>query len=261
MSARRFAGAHGRGAGARGSSGVLTPLQVLLAAPGADAFFDADDLTRITKDGSEKVSLLGSRIGAHTVEQGTSGNQPTWGATSPSGRRGITFVTASSHRLVDPLTTLGALYDGVQPYSALWVVKLTSATANQAVWSVGDSGSSANSIMEGANSSSQSTVIRTATAGTTNAGGTVTTNIACFTSLFTGSAQSLWINGVNAINAASNTRSPTCDQLVIGARRNSGAFGLFLGAEFYGLILSRTQWSASERQALEAAARVYWGTP
>lgn len=256
---RRLAHVGGARRKQRGGRGRrLSPLAILLAAPGADVFFDADDLTRVTKDGSDKVSAMLSRIGAHTVEQATGANQPTWGATSPTGKRGITFVTASSTRLVDPLTTIGALYDGTQAYSALWVVKLTSATANQAVWSVGDAASSANSVMEGANSSSQATVIRTATAGTTNAGGTVTTSIACFTSLFTGSAQSLWIDGVNAINAASNTRSPVCDQLTIGARRNSGAFGLFLGAEFYALILSRTQWSTGERQQLEAAARAYY---
>lgn len=254
----RFAAAGGLRRGQRGGAAPKSALDILLAAPGADVFYDADYLAGTTKDGSDKVSALMSRIGSHTVEQATSANQPVWGATSPTGKRGITFTIANSHRLVDPLTTIGALYDGTQAYSALWVVKLTSATANQAVWSIGDSGSSANSVMEGANSSSQATVIRTATAGTTNSGGTVTTNIACFTSLFTGSAQSLWIDGTNAINAAANTRAPVCDQLTIGARRNSGAFGLFLGAEFYALILSRTQWSTSQRQALEAAARAYY---
>lgn len=260
--ARRLRHLMGRRPGRGGGGRRRTPLSILLAAPGADVFYDADYLAGITKDGSSKVSAMMSRIGGHTVEQATAGNQPTWGATSPSGRLGITFVAASNHRLVDPLTTLGALYDAVQAYSALWVVKFTTAAANQAVFGFGDSGSSANTIVEGTNSSSQDVRIRTATSSTTNASvATHSTTIVCVTSLFTGGAYSSWLNGSAALSAAANVRSPTCDQFCIGARRLSGAFGLPFGGEFYGLILSRSQWSTGERQTLEAAAKAYWGTP
>jgi len=250
-----------RSRGCNRSSG--SALSVLLAAPGADVFFDADDLTRITKDGSDKVSLLASRIGVHTVEQATGANQPTWGSTSPSGRRGITFTIASSTRLIDPLTTLGALYTATQGYSALWVAKIAAPTTGQTVWSIGDSGSSSNAITEGstATTATDSRIRFGSGSSTTNVGSVHNTTIVCVTSQFTGTTMSSWLNGATSIDALANSRSVAVDQLAIGARRLSGAFGSHFGGEFYGLILSRTQWTAAQRQALESAARSYWGTP
>lgn len=253
---RRFA--------ARTQSTYAKALAILMTAPGVDADYDAAWLAGITKDGSEKVSALLSRVGGYTVEQATAGNQPTWGSTAPTGVRGISFVAANSHRLVDPLAALGGLYDATQAYSALWVVKFTTAAANQAVFGFGDSANSANTILEGSNSSSQDVRIRTATSTTTNTNTgspTHSSTIVCATSLFTGSAYSSWINGVASLAAAANTRSAVCDQFVLGARRLNGAFGLPFGGDFYRLILSRTQWSTSQRQLLEWAAKVVYGTP
>lgn len=259
---RRLMAAAGRRKprGGGGLSPTARALKRLLAAPGADVFYDGDYLAGITKDGSEKVSALMSRIGVHTVEQATAGNQPVWGATSPTGRRGVTFTAASNHRLIDPLTTIGGLYDGSQAYSALWVVKLASAATLQCVWSIGDSGSSTNVIQERVGASGEDSRVRIADADSSAAGAHSTT-IVCATTLYTGAAYSSWINGTLAINASANVVAPTCDQLAIGTRRNAGAYGLPFGGEFYCLILSRTQWTASERQALEAAAKLYWGTP
>lgn len=245
--------------------GGRTPLQILLAAPGADAFFDADWLAGLTKDGSDKVSAMLSRIGSHTVEQATAGNQPTWGATSPSGKRGITFTGGSGHRLVDPLTTLGALYTGTQAYSALWVARFSApGTGTQSVWSIGASGSTTHVFHEGCeNTTAADQRIRftAAAVNTSNTGTAHTTTIVCATTLFTGSAYSSWLNGTASISAAANTRSSTVDQLAIGTRRISGAFGSNFTGEFYGLIISRTQWTTAQRQALEQAAKQYWGSP
>lgn len=244
---------------------VYDALAVLLAAPGADAFYDVDYLAGVTKDGSDKVSALLSRIGGHTLEQSSGPNQPTWGALSPTGRRGITFTGASGHRLVDPLTTLGALYTGTQAYSALWVAKISApGTGTQAVWSIGASGSTTHVFHEGSqNTTGNDQRIRftAGAANTENVGSAHSTTIVCATTLFTGSAYSAWLNGAASISASANTRSSTVDQLALGTRRISGAFGSNFTGEFYGLVLSRLQWTANERQALERAAKAYWGTP
>src|SRR5688572_23446970 len=147
MYERRGGGRRGMRGGARGG-GASDPLDVLTAAPGAIVFYDGD--YGYTKDGSDKVSLLASRIGSHTVAQASGPLQPTWGATSPAGRRGITFVTASSTRLVDPLTTLAGLIDGSQAYSSLLVAKYSAPTAPaaQAIWAAGNSGSTVDQVVE-----------------------------------------------------------------------------------------------------------------
>lgn len=144
-------GVGGRRLSPRGGGGIspqARALKVLMAAPGADVFYDGDYLAGIAKDGSNKVSAMLSRIGVHTVEQSSGLLQPTWGSTSPAGRRGITFTAASSHRLVDPLTTLGGLYDGSQAYSWLLVCK-ASALITQRMFAFGDAASTAHGILHG----------------------------------------------------------------------------------------------------------------
>ena len=242
---------------------LYNALAVLMGAPGADVFYDGGYLAGLTKDGSENVSNLASRIGVHTVAS-SGGNRPVWGATSPSGARGIAFTAASSHRLVDPLTTLGGLYDDVQAYSWLWVGKIAAPTTAQRTFSFGNAGSTTDII-------SSSTVsgtgvdrfqrINAAGGLTTNDGSAHSTAIVCHTGVFTGSAVSSWLNGTLSINAGANTRAPACDQFMIGALRTAGAYTAHFGGEFYALILSRSQWTTTERQALERAAKTYWGTP
>lgn len=241
------------------------PLVTLLNAPSADVFFDGGWLQGMTRNSSNAVSALLSRIGSYTVEQATGANQPAWGATSPSGRRGITFTAASPHRLVDPAAVLAGLYDGNQEYSALYVAKYAAPTTQQMLWSFGDSASSPNVISSGsAVTSGADRRIRgdgVGQTGVNGAGAAHSASIACVTEVYSGAAYSSWINGVAAITAGSGVRTATCDQFMIGGYRSSGSFGLPFGGEFYGLILSRVQWTTAERQVLERAARLYWGTP
>jgi len=258
-----------RRSGSRRSARVTMPvgnaaLRTLLAAPGAVAIFDGSYAPSITKDGSNRVASWASRVGVHTVTQGTDANKPVANVTSPSGRAGLAFASASSQYLLDPLQVLGALFTGATAYSALVVAKFTATTLTQAMWSLGTAASTTHYIYEGTNNggSNPERVLRFDGGATTNTG-TLThgTNTFCKTTVYTGAAISTWVDGVASSAAAANTRAPAVDTLVVGTRWASAASNNPFGGSMFMLILSTSQWTAGQRQSLEAAARSYWGTP
>lgn len=237
-----------------------------MAAPGADVFFDADYTAGLTKDGSEKVSAWLSRIGGYTVEEASGPNQPTWGATSPTGRRGITFSVADSTRLIDPNTTLGLLYTGTQAMSSLVVLKYASHATTQIAWSIATGQTTyADTIRESPNvTTGVDRRIRSALAGTTVSTGSqaLGTSLAISTMTYDGSVINSWVNRTLSVNASANTRAPATGRFMVGCGvTTADAPTGFFGGEIYGLILSRSVWTTAQRQALEAAAAAYWGSP
>lgn len=254
-----------RGGGRRSSTPVpVDPnLAILLAAPGAACFFDGD--YGYAKDGSNKVSLLVDRIGGYSVSQGVGANQPTWGATSASGRRGIIYAAASSQRLVGA-AALAAMLDGTQQVSALFVASSTVTGSNKYGWSIGSTTVASEAYGEGASATSGlSRSVRGPALVGENGSLALGAVPYCATSTLTtnGALLNTWVNGAasEVASAAHAGKAPTCDGLSIGALLNGGAFSSFWEGEFYALILSTSIWTLAERQALEAAAKAYWGTP
>lgn len=238
-------------------------MRVLLAAPSLYLAYDAD--YQVTKDGSNLVTNLISRVGGHTIAA-TGAQRPTWGASSPTGRRGITFASASANRLVDPLTVVAAQLDGTQAYSALWGARFTTPTdgTQQILWGLGNSGNTADAIQEGidATSGNDRRARGSVALGlAAHAGNAHSTTIVTGSTVYTAATVSSWINGTASIVAAANVREPSCDMFLIGARRLSGAYAAHFNGEFFWLSIALGAWTTAQRQAQEAALKAYLGTP
>lgn len=246
---------------ARGCGAVAGPAQwlaTLRGATGLVAMFYPEQASSVTKDGSNNVDALAPIVGTASLTE-TSTNRPVWGATSPTGRRGITFTAASSQRLKESSSALAAIIDGSQAYSSLWVAKQASAGATAALWSAGSS-STTDSIYEGVVSTGGERHRRFQTAATQNDGSALGTSIAMVSAVYTGSAYSSWLNGTASLVAAANVRAPTCDMFSIGCQVSATPAGHW-GGDFWLLMLSTSQWSTAERQRYESAARALLGTP
>lgn len=242
----------------RSAGGAAPSLATLLAAPGAVTIFLPE---RATPDGSNRVASLSAVVGTCTVAEATDAAKPTLTATSPTGRKGLTLAASSSQKLVESSSALAAIIDGAQPYSSLWVAKFAGFSATRTVWGIGTAASSANCVQEGAASTSgNDDRTRGDAATTSNAGSAHSTSIECVSTVYNGSTYSSWINGTLSINAGANTRAPTCDTFSLGCRRLTGAYSAYMDGEIYCLIVSTSQWTTAERQALERAAKAYWGT-
>ncbi len=234
----------------------LAALAVLLAAPGADAFFDGDASVSV----SSGLSWT-SRLNAYAVSQAAGSAQPTVGSASPTGRLSVLFAASGSQFAGSSDGVLAGLYDGTQAYSSL-IVWRSQALGTRTFWSVGDSTSSQNYVAEMTVNNGDRRIRRSAAGFTNNDSTAVYANsvMNMTTTVFTGSDYSVWANGVaTTIAAAANRRTPVCARLDLGARRAAGVMETFLNAELFGVIIARAQWSTQERQDIETAARAYWG--
>lgn len=251
--------------GCRGGSALRPhPLVILSAAASTGGvFYDFGDTTRITKDGSERISSIFDRVSNDEAVQATDAQKPVWGATSPTGRRGATFAAASTRRLVGTTARLPDLLDGVTAYSCLWVATFSGFAAARAVWGVGDSGSSPNCIIDSANATTglDNRARGDGSATTGNNGGAHGTSIVVSSTVFTGAAYSSWLDGTASVSSAANTRSIAVDTFVMGCRRLSGAYNAGMDGVIYALLVAPgIQWTTAQRQSYEAAARRYWVT-
>lgn len=248
--------------GARGGGPVLNPhIRTMLGAPEAVALFYGD--YGVTRDGSNNTDALASRIGSAVVT-GSGATRPVWGATSPTGRRGLTFTSASSQKLTETSSALAALLDGSQAYSALWVVKFATPTdgLQHLVWSCATAAGT-DYIQEGLTATTAvDRRSRRDGAGITSVGGIAhSATIVCATSVYSGSAYTTRINGGASMTAQANTRAPTCTEFILGGFRSAGTYSSFLNGELYCLLLATTAWTTQQCQDQEAAAKAYWGTP
>lgn len=247
---------------ALGDNLAPSPLDTLLRAPGAEVIYNAD--YGWTKS-ANKVSGLAAQLGNYALAQATGAQQPTYGATSPSGRAGISF-SGGAQRLVDPSAALAQLLDGTQQYSALSVS--SSPTITGALWSLGNSSTAFELGYENSTTSGVFRLTRGHSGGNASAIGSVTTvagTIHCMTHTLTTNAAlaSAWTDGAITINASAalSGKAPVCDTFALGGLFSNGAWTAPFTGTFYFLIISTSIWSTAERQALEAAAKSYFGTP
>lgn len=232
-------------------------LSELLAATGAVAFYDS--AYGVTASGGV-VTDWAPRIGSETVSAAGAA-RPTYGSIFKGGKSGVTF-DGSNNYMGKTSSALAAVLDGAQGYSSLIVAKTAGGTT-KAVWGCGNA-SINEYIREGVTAGADWRQRRTVAGGSitsTGTGAVGTTSPFLITNVYTGSAYSGWVGGAQTLNASTNSRAPVCDIFSIGAAYEAGS--PLAGYRFYGTIwgvlISTTQWSAAQRQALESAANRYWG--
>lgn len=230
-------------------------MSVLMAAPGAVAFYES--CYGISLSGST-VTDWAPRIGSETLS-GAGAARPTYSGNVQNGKTGVTFDGTNQY-IHKGSSTLAALLDGSQAYSSLIVAK-TAGGATKAVWSAGAQATS-EYVREGVNSGADWRVRRTNASGSatnTGTGAVGTTNPFLITNVYTGSAYNGFTNGVQTLTTGANTRAPTCDIFSIGAGFESGSANYRFDGPIWCVLISTSQWSAAERQALERAANAYYG--
>ena len=178
------------------------------------AWFDATDISTITKDGSNLVSVWADKMGtsAYNLAQATSGDKPTWVDDDRNGRDVINFgAPAGAYMQTDFGLTLA------QPYTIVtaWVF-----AANDSTERVGyDSNDSSNRAIFIKNSTASSWRIH-AGADLSFTDATIPTNWGYSVGVFNGASSEIRINGSSA--ATGNAGSDSFTPMTVGTDRNAG---------------------------------------
>ena len=177
------------------------------------AWFDATDISTITKDGSNLVSVWADKMGtsAYNLAQATSGDKPTWVDDDRNGRDVINFgAPAGAYMQTDFGLTLA------QPYTIVtaWVF------AANGTERVGyDSNDSSNRAIFIKNSTANSWRIH-AGADLSFTDATIPTNWGYSVGVFNGASSEIRINGSSA--ATGNAGSDSFTPMTVGTDRNAG---------------------------------------
>lgn len=204
----------------------------------------------ITRDGSDLVSAWVSREGNdYNLAQASGPAQLTWSAT---GIQSMPALTGAGAQYLALTTALGAALDGSAAFTVAMVVDLD-ATTQCAFFAVGDSANSANAITcrhSGAVTTVQS--FRIDTGGNTGVSGTATlgTNPEYVSYEYDGTTWSFRVGGA-AAGSGAGVRTPVCDLVSVGARRQSGAYGQYITGKIADIFVYDHVLTAGETTTLE----------
>lgn len=223
--------------------GLRRPVRAPYAPVGGDAEFgaatvsdmlvwcDPDEEYATFHPTTLRVSGLAHRYikpgsGITDLAQASSPAQPLYSPTGILGKPALYYTGGDYLESTD--SVLAGLLDGSQAYTTFYVINRDVEVAVDGVWSIGDSGSSQNSILHRMTTSGGSIdwVLRGTTANTQNAGNQTDSAAPAYCRfVYDGSSYDSAVNNVDSLSGASNTRTPSCDKFYIGIDRFLGAFG------------------------------------
>jgi hypothetical protein len=219
----------------------------------------------ITNDaGTDRITAMLSRpVGwtQYTVSALLTSTGPAV-ASSPNGKRIMSF--GGAHYLFGA-AALAALLQGSAAYSEVQIASRT-ASATMIRWGLSQNAASPdNRVNHFVSAAGNVDARRRIAAGgdtiNTSALAVAITTVHAFSTTYTGSAYSTWVDNVAALAAAANTRAPaTLDDLIIGAQRAAGAPGSFWTGLQAGLVIvPGAAISDPDRVALQADLAAYYG--
>ena len=215
------------------------------------AWYDATDVTTITKDGSDRVSKWENKEGttARDLVQTTSGNQPLWLSANRNGKDVIDFATSSTGRWMKTSSMQSTV---AQPISIVVVVEMPSNDSTSRDLLQGHSSSKPFPVFN-KNSANDSFHISMGTnLGWTETG--VADTWQYMTLIFNTTASEIRRGGVQ--KASGNAGTGVASPLRVGVSWNNDAFwnAKIMHVIFYSKLLS-----ASEIEGLESWASLQGG--
>jgi hypothetical protein len=198
-----------------------------------------DPTSGVTMDGSNRVSFWESRVNGHAVAQLSSPSQPLFEAAGLLGQAALYFDGA---RYLSTLTAaLANSLDGAQPHTMVAVIDRNVAATNNAICTLGDSASSTNVQIWGTATGTGIDSVYRQGVGSVNVLGTLMpgTSPARMMMSYTPGNVSLWVNDVASASVAA-TVANTCDRVVIGAYRYSGAYANLMTGRIADILILNT---------------------
>lgn len=175
-----------------------------------------------------------------------------------NGNRALAFVSGSSHYLT--ANAAAPVFTGNDtPFTLFAAIRKSSAPANHAIFSFGNSGSASSYQQVFTSTTNYTSARNDVTTGTTSVvGGTPDSSTHIVSLVFAGTTTSMWIDGVNIANAgAQNNLSITIDRVAIGALIRSTVANFFNG--YIGEIIAfNSALGTTDRQSNEEYLAAKW---